>query len=199
MDKYDKRIDDSKVDFKPGNMLYPLPAVLVGAENDGVTDLITVAWTGTVCTNPPMLSISIRPTRYSYDLIKKSKVFSVNIMGEDYADKVDYCGVVSGRDVDKWNKTGLTMEHGKKIKAPLVGEALVQIECKVKEIIPLGSHTMFLARVIDVHVSRKYMDKNGRFSLEKGKPFVYSHGQYFSLGHLIGRFGYSVKKKGKKA
>lgn len=199
MVKNNKINDNPKEDFKPGNMLYPLPAVLVGAGADGVTDLITVAWTGTVCTNPPMLSISVRPSRYSYGLIKKSRVFSVNIMGEDYADKVDYCGVVSGRDVDKWEKTGLTMESGKKINAPLVGEALVQIECRVKEVMPLGSHTMFLADVIAVHVSRKYMDKNGRFSLEKGKPFVYSHGQYFSLGHLLGRFGYSVKKKGKKA
>ncbi|MBR0411282.1 MAG: flavin reductase family protein [Eubacterium sp.] len=188
-----------KIDFKPGNMLYPLPAVLVTVRTPGGEDnIITVAWTGTVCTNPPMLYISVRPERYSYQALKETGEFVINLTTGPMAKAVDYCGVRSGRDVDKFARTGLTKMEASKVRAALICESPVNIECRVKEVLPLGSHHMFLAEVVHVTVDERYMDEKGTFHLEGSDPIVYSHGTYFNLGNAIGTFGYSVRKKKKR-
>lgn len=188
-----------KMDFKPGNMLYPLPAVLVTVrDGDGKDNLFTVAWAGTVCTNPPMLSVSVRPSRHSYKMMKETGVFAVNLTTRSMAKQTDYCGVRSGRDHDKWEETGLSKEEGKKIPVSVIAESPVNIECRVRQVIPLGSHDLFLADVVHVSVDEQYMDEKGAFHLEKADPIVYSHGKYFDLGAELGKFGYSVKKKNRK-
>lgn len=185
----------SKIDFKPGNMLYPLPAVLISCGNKQTTNLFTVAWAGTVCTNPPMVSISVRPERYSYDLIRESKEFAINLTTSELAFATDFCGVRSGRDVDKWKECRLTPIEASEIHCPLVKESPVNIECRVTEIKELGSHHMFIADVVAVHVDDKWMDENNTFHLNNAKPLAYSHGTYFTLGKPLGKFGYSVRKK----
>lgn len=180
--------------WKPGNMLYPLPAVMVSCAEGGKNNIITVAWTGTVCTNPPMLSISLRPERFSYGMIARTKEFAVNLTTKKLARACDYCGVKSGRDVDKFKETGLAAAEAAHIKAPLIAQSPVNIECRVKEIIKLGSHDLFLADVLAVHVDKAYLDEKGRFDLNRAEPIVYSHGEYYGLGGLVGQFGYSVKK-----
>lgn len=176
-----------KLDFKPGNMLYPLPAVMVSVrDKEGNDNIITVAWTGTVCTNPPMLYISVRPERHSYKATEK------------IAKATDFCGVRSGRDMDKFEQTGLIKGEAKKINAPVIEDSPVNIECRVREKVALGSHTMFIADVVHVTVDDSYMDERGTFHLEKAAPIVYSHGTYFGLGESLGTFGYSVRKKKKK-
>ena len=188
-----------KTDFKPGNMLYPLPAVLVTcSDKDGRDNVLTVAWTGTVCTNPPMLYISVRPERYSYAFIKESGEFAVNLTTAAMTRAVDFCGVRSGRDIDKFAAAGLTRIPAEVVKAPLISESPVNIECRVRDVIPLGSHDMFLAEVVHVTVDEKYMDEKGTFHLDQAGPVVYSHGTYFELGKARGSFGYSVRKKKKK-
>ena len=190
----------SKQSWKPGNMLYPLPVVMVSAaDKEGRDDIITVAWAGTVCTNPPMVSISIRPERYSYHMIRETGEFVINLTTEELAFATDYCGVKSGRDVDKFKETGLTREKAEKVKAPMIAEAPVSIECKVKEIRELGSHHMFIAQVAAVHADEKYMDEKNRFDLNRARPIVYSHGEYLGRGRTLGTFGYSVKKAKKQA
>ena len=190
----------SKQSWKPGNMLYPLPVVMVSAaDKEGRDDIITVAWAGTVCTNPPMVSISIRPERYSYHMIRETGEFVINLTTEELAFATDYCGVKSGRDVDKFKETGLTREKAEKVKAPMIAEAPVSIECKVKEIRELGSHHMFIAQVAAVHADEKYMDEKYRFDLNRARPIVYSHGEYLGTGKKLGTFGYSVKKAKKQA
>ena len=190
----------SKQSWKPGNMLYPLPVVMVSAaDKEGRDDIITVAWTGTVCTNPPMVSISIRPERYSYHMIRETGEFVINLTTEELAFATDYCGVKSGRDVDKFKETGLTREKAEKVKAPMIAEAPVSIECKVKEIRELGSHHMFIAQVAAVHADEKYMDEKNRLDLNRARPIVYSHGEYLGTGKKLGTFGYSVKKAKKQA
>lgn len=185
-----------KQNWKPGNMLNPVPAVMVSvADENGKTNIITVAWTGTVCTNPPMVSISVRPTRYSYDIIQKTGEFVINLTNDSLVKACDYCGVVSGRDVDKYEKMGLTplpMEH---VKAPGIAESPVCMECRVVECKPLGSHTMFLAEVLGVTIDDAYMDENGKFCINDSGLVMYSHGEYFALGKKLGKFGYSVQKK----
>lgn len=189
----------AKQEWKPGNMLYPLPAVMLSvADRNGNYNIITVAWTGTVCTNPPMLSVSIRPERHSYHMIKESGEFVVNLTTEALAYATDYCGVRSGRDVDKFQQMKLTPEAATKVKAPLIKESPVNIECKVSQVIELGSHHMFLADVMAVHVDESYMNERNKFELSKAKPIVYSHGEYYGIGKLLGTFGYSVRKKNKK-
>lgn len=189
----------SKQSWKPGNMLYPLPVVMVSAaDKEGRDDIITVAWAGTVCTNPPMVSISIRPERYSYHMIRETGEFVINLTTEELAFAIDYCGVKSGRDVDKFKETGLTREKAEKVKAPMIAEAPVSIECKVKEIRELGSHHMFIAQVAAVHADEKYMDEKNRFDLNRARPIVYSHGEYLGTGKKLGTFGYSVKKAKKQ-
>lgn len=190
----------SKQSWKPGNMLYPLPVVMVSAaDKEGRDDIITVAWAGTVCTNPPMVSISIRPERYSYHMIRETGEFVINLTTEELAFATDYCGVRSGRDVDKFRDTGLTREKAEKVKAPMIAEAPVSIECKVKEIRELGSHHMFTAQVVAVHADEKYMDEKNRFDLNRARPIVYSHGEYLGTGKKLGTFGYSVKKAKKQS
>ena len=190
----------SKQSWKPGNMLYPLPVVMVSAaDKEGRDDIITVAWAGTVCTNPPMVSISIRPERYSYHMIRETGEFVINLTTEELAFATDYCGVKSGRDVDKFKETGLTREKAEKVNAPMIAEAPVSIECKVKEIRELGSHHMFIAQVAAVHADEKYMDEKNRFDLNRARPIVYSHGEYLGTGKKLGTFGYSVKKAKKQA
>lgn len=185
-----------KQNWKPGNMLNPVPAVMVSvADKAGNANIITVAWAGTVCTNPPMVSISVRPERFSYDMLEETKEFVINLTTEALVKACDYCGVTSGRDVDKFEKMNLTklpMEH---VKAPGIAESPVNIECKVVEIKPLGSHTMFLAEVVGVTVDDAYMDENNKFHINNTGLVMYSHGEYFKLGEKLGSFGYSIRKK----
>ncbi len=181
--------------WKPGNMLYPLPAVMVSvADKDENYNIITIGWAGTVCTNPPMVSISVRPERYSYSMIKETGEFVINLTTKELTYATDYCGVKSGKDVDKFREMNLTPVPADKVSAPLIAESPVNIECKVRQIIPLGSHDMFLADVVAVHADERYMDDKHRFHLEKAEPIVYSHGTYFACGEALGTFGYSVKK-----
>ena len=188
----------AKQSWKPGNMLYPLPAVLVStADKKGGTNLFTVAWTGTICSDPPMVSISVRPERYSYSMIVETGEFVINLTTEELTYATDYCGVRSGRDVDKWKEVKLTPVKADKVQAPLVAESPVNLECRVTRRIPLGTHDMFLAEVVAVHADEAYMDKNNKFQLNQSKLMVYSHGEYLGLGKKLGTFGYSVKK-GKK-
>lgn len=182
--------------WKPGNMLYPLPAVMVSvADGKGRDNIITVAWAGTVCTNPPMVSISVRPERYSYSMIRETGEFVINLTTEKLVYATDYCGVKSGRDVDKFEEMKLTREKAAFVRAPMIGESPVSIECRVKEVFELGSHHMFLAEVLAVHVEEAYLDSKNKFHLNSAEPLVYSHGEYSGLGRTLGTFGYSVKKR----
>lgn len=189
-----------KQNWKAGNMLYPVPAVMVSCKaksdkNENRSNIITLAWAGTVCSDPVMLSVSIRPERYSHDIIEKSGEFVVNLVTEDLTRACDWCGVRSGKDYDKFKEMKLTEYVSDFIKTPAIAESPVNIYCKVKEILRLGSHDMFLAEVVGVTVDEAYMDENGKFDLEACKLMAYSHGEYFALGKKLGKFGYSVKKK----
>ncbi|MDE5697862.1 MAG: flavin reductase family protein [Lachnospiraceae bacterium] len=186
----------AKISFKPGNMLYPLPAVMVSvADREGRTNIITIAWAGTICTNPPMVSISVRPSRYSHHMIMETGGFVINLTTEELARSADYCGVRSGRDVDKWKEAKLTPMQSDVVKAPCIAESPVNIECRVVKREQLGSHDLFTAEVVAVHVDDQYMDGKGSFHLEDARPIVYSHGEYYDLGKKLGKFGYSVQKK----
>lgn len=189
-----------KQSWKPGTLIYPLPAVLVSCGSTPEEyNLLTVAWTGTICTNPPMCYISVRKERHSYDIIRRSGEFAINITTDELARATDWCGVRSGRNEDKWTKMGLTPLLTPHIKAPIVGESPLSICCRVKQVMELGSHDMFIAEVVGVEADERYIDPaTGRFSLEKASPIVYSHGEYYTLGRLIGHFGWSVKKKNSK-
>ena len=186
-----------KQTWKQGNMIYPVPAVMVStADKKGNSNILTVAWTGTVCTNPPMAYISVRPERYSYHMIKESGEFVINLTTKKLIRATDYCGVRSGRNVDKWKECRLTKSSAKSLKyAPVIEEAPVNIECKVKSIQELGSHHMFLAEVTAVQVDETYMDEKGKFDLNRTGLIAYSHGEYLDLGTKLGTFGYSVRKK----
>lgn len=182
--------------WKPGNMLYPVPPVMVScARENEKPNIITVAWAGTINTNKPMLSISVRPERYSYDIIKETGEFVVNLTTKDLVFATDYCGVRSGRDVDKFKELRLTPCESQVVKAPGIAESPVNIECKVVEIKEMGSHHMFIAEVVGVQVDDKYMDEKGKFHLNSANLITYSHGEYYELGKKLGRFGYSVQKK----
>ena len=182
--------------WKAGNMLYPLPAVLVSvADREGRSNLFTVAWTGTICSDPPMVSISVRPERHSHHMIEETGEFVINLTTEALVYATDYCGVKSGRDVDKWSEVKLTPISAEHVKAPMVKESPVNLECRVTQKLKLGTHDMYLAEILAVHVDDQYMDDSGRFNLNDAKPLVYSHGRYLSTGEEIGSFGYSVKKK----
>ncbi|MCD8130530.1 MAG: flavin reductase family protein [Lachnospiraceae bacterium] len=186
--------------WKPGNMLYPLPVVMVSAaDRAGNHNILTIAWTGTICSDPPMVSISVRPERYSYPMIEETREFVINLATEELVWAVDYCGVKSGREIDKFKECGLTAAPAKQVGAPLIGESPVNMECVVTEKKALGTHTMFLARVAAVHADDRYLDEKGRFCLEKANPIVYSHGQYLATGRPLGTFGYSVRKNGRKS
>lgn len=184
-----------KQHWKPGNMLNPVPAVMVSVtDKDGRSNIITVAWAGTVCTNPPMVSISVRPSRYSYKMIEDTGEFVINLTNESLVKACDYCGVVSGRDVDKFKKTGLTpipMEH---VRAMGIGESPVNMECRVTEKRELGSHTMFIAEVVGVTVDDSYMDETGKFHINESGLVMYSHGEYFALGKNLANSALVLKR-----
>lgn len=186
--------------WKAGNMIYPLPAVMVSCRDKAGNDnIITVAWTGTICTNPAMAYISVRPERHSYNMIKETGEFVINLTTKDLVYATDYCGVKSGRDVDKFKVCKLTKEDAVHVNVPMIKESPVNIECKVERIDELGSHHMFVAKVLAVHADEKYMDEKGKFDLSKADMIVYSHGEYHSMGEKLGTFGYSIKKNlGKK-
>lgn len=194
----------SRQSWRAGNMLYPLPAVMVSCARPGEKpNIITVAWAGTTCSSPAMVSISVRPDRYSYDIIKETGEFVINLTTERLAKATDYCGVRSGRDVDKFKEMNLTPGQSVHVAAPFIEESPVNIECRTKQILELGSHHMFVAEVLGVNVDEQYLDKNGKFQLNEAGLMVYSHGEYFGLGKKLGKFGYSVQrkkpvKKGKK-
>ncbi len=186
-----------KEHWKPGTLIYPLPAVLVscGAAPDEY-NMLTVAWTGTVCTNPAMCYISVRPERHSHAIISRTGAFVINLTTRDLARATDWCGVKSGRDCDKFREMGLTPLPATEVDAPLIGESPVNIECRVRQIIPLGSHDMFLAEVVHVDVDASLIDPDtGKFRLEKAHLIAYAHGEYFDLGKSLGHFGWSVRKK----
>lgn len=187
----------SKQVWKAGNMLYPLPVVMVStADKSGNTNILTIAWTGTVCTNPPMAYISVRPERYSYHMIEESGEFVINLTTEKLARAADFCGVRSGREVDKWEECGLTPGTAHSLKyAPCIEESPVNIECRVVKTEKLGSHHMFLAEVMAVRIDDSYMDERGKFELNRTGLLAYSHGEYLGLGKKLGTFGYSVRKK----
>ena len=217
----------AKQNWKPGNMLYPVPAVMVTTgDGNGIDDIITIAWTGTInsdppipavmvscqrpgekpnivtiawagtiCSDPAMVSISVRPERYSYDIIKETGEFTINLVTEKLAFATDYCGVKSGRDVDKFKEMNLHACDGVNVSCPAIEESPVNVECKVKQVVELGSHHMFIAEVVGVQISDEYMDKTGKFNLNSTGLVAYSHGEYFALGDKLGKFGYSVRKK----
>ena len=191
--KEDSKIN--KISWKAGNMLYPLPAVMVSlTDKEGNSNIITLAWAGTICTNPPMLSVSIRPERYSSKIIKETGEFVVNLTTKELAYATDYCGVKSGKDVDKFGKMRLTKLASEKINSVAIAESPVNIECKVRQIMELGSHSLFIADVVNVRVDSRYIDEKGRFNLAKSELIAYSHGRYYELGKELGTFGYSIKK-----
>lgn len=187
----------SKQLWKAGNMVYPLPAVMVSTgDKEGNTNILTVAWTGTICTNPAMVYISVRPERHSYAMIRDTKEFVINLTTEKLVRATDYCGVRSGRDTDKWKDMNLHQEKADKLQyAPLIEESPVNIECKVVEVKELGSHHMFIATVEAVHADEAYLNEKNKFELNKTGLLAYSHGEYLGLGKKLGTFGYSVKKK----
>jgi flavin reductase (DIM6/NTAB) family NADH-FMN oxidoreductase RutF len=186
-----------KVPFKPGTLIYPLPAVMVSCGDAPENyNIITIGWTGTVCSDPPMCYISVRHERYSYDIIKRTGEFVINLTTVDLARITDWCGVRSGRDYNKFKEMHLTPQQGQLVKAPLIGESPLNIECRVREIRPLGSHDMFLADVVAIDAEERLIDKStGAFQLNHAQPLAYSHGKYYSLGEKLGSFGFSVKKQ----
>jgi len=181
--------------WKPGTVLYPLPVVMVSCGTMDKANIITAAWTGIVNSEPAMTYVSVRPERHSFDIIKEQGEFVINLVTEGLTYACDYCGVKSGRDLDKFSEMGLTPQKGNTVNAPIILESPVNIECKVKDIIPLGSHHMFLAEVSSVNVSSELMDETGKFHFNQSNPICYSHGAYYTLGKQVGTFGYSVKKK----
>ncbi|WP_319271127.1 flavin reductase family protein [uncultured Draconibacterium sp.] len=182
--------------WKPGTIVYPLPAVMVSCgENPEEYNIITIAWTGTINSDPPMCYISVRPGRHSYDIIKRTGEFVINLTTEKLAKATDWCGCRSGRKYNKWEEMNLTPAPAKMVKAPIIEESPVNIECRVKDIVELGSHHMFISEVVSVSVDDTYMNDKQAFSFSKANPLVYSHGHYFGMGKRIGKFGWSVEKK----
>lgn len=194
--KNNNSINKGKALWKPGTMLAPIPVVMVTSKGStGNPNIITIGWTGTICSEPAMLSISVRPERHSYKLIKESGEFVVNIPSKKLARETDLCGVISGRDHDKFHETGLTAGKANTVSAPIIMECPISLECKVKQEIPLGSHNMFLAEITAVQVSEEFIDEKGAFTSEKAQILGYTHGNYCGTGKSLGTFGFSVKKK----
>ena len=187
----------SRQTWKPGTMVYPLPAVMVTCKDGDKENVLTVAWTGTICTDPAMTYVSIRKERYSHDIIKNSGVFCINLTTEELAYATDYVGVKSGKDENKFKTLNLETEPATQIDCPMIKKSPVVIECKVEEVKELGSHDMFIAKVLAVNIDEKYMDEKGRFAMEDCKLIAYSHGHYYSLGEELGKFGFSVQKNKK--
>lgn len=188
----------SKVTWKPGTFIYPLPAVMVSCGTMEKSNIITVAWTGILNTNPAMVYISVRPTRYSYNLIKEQGEFVINLTTRELTKATDWCGVKSGEKVDKFKEMNLHKEKANFVSCPMIKESPVSVECKVKEIKKLGSHDMFIAEVLAINSDEKYIDENGAFDISKCNLIAYSNGHYYSLGKKIGKFGFSVQKKKKR-
>ena len=187
-----------KVTWKPGTFLYPIPAVMVSCGTMEKSNIITIAWTGIINTNPAMVYISVRPTRYSYNMIKEQGEFVINLTTKELAYATDWCGVKTGAKVDKFKEMKLTKEKAKYVKCPLIKESPVSVECKVKEIKEFGSHHTFIAEVLAINADEKYIDKTGRFDISKCNLITYSNGHYYTLGKKIGKFGFSVEKRKKK-
>ncbi|MEM1485817.1 flavin reductase family protein [Oscillospiraceae bacterium PP1C4] len=185
----------SKLVWKPGTLLAPVPPALVSCGTIDAPNVLTVAWTGIVNTNPAMTYISVRPERYSYSIIANSKEFVINLTTTELVRAADFCGVRSGRDVDKFKECRLTAEPASQVAAPMIAESPLSIECRVKQVLELGSHHMFLAEILAVNVDRKLIDKAGKLHLASAGLAAYAHGEYFELGKRIGTFGYSVRKK----
>ena len=188
----------SKVEWKPGTFVYPIPAVMVTSGTMEKSNIITVAWTGILNTNPAIVYISVRPERYSYNLIKENGEFIINLTTEELAYATDWCGVKSGRNVDKFKEMKLTKEKAKHVKCPEIKESPVSIECRVKEIKEYGSHHTFIAEVLSIDADEKYIDEKGAFDISKCNLIAYANGGYYQLGKKVGKFGYSVEKKRKK-
>ena len=189
----------SKVTWKSGTFIYPLPAVMVSCGTMEESNIITVAWTGIINTDPAMCYISVRPTRHSYEMIKKTGEFIINLTTKDLAYATDWCGVKTGAKVDKFKEMKLTKEKANFVNCPMIKESPVSVECKVKEIRELGSHHMFVAEILGINADEKYINENGAFDISKCDLIAYSNGNYYSLGKKIGRFGFSVQKKKKTA
>ena len=187
----------SKISWRSGTQIYPIPAVIVTCGDKPENwNMLTVAWTGTICSDPPMCYISVRPERASYPLLTANMEFTINLTTKEMAQATDWVGVRSGKDFNKWDKTGLTPIEGEKVFSPTILESPLSIECRVKEILKLGSHDMFIADVLNVRVDSRYMEEEtGKFELDKAHLIAYSHGFYHELGPIIGKFGFSVKKK----
>ena len=188
----------SKVTWKPGTFLYPLPVVMVSCGTMEESNIITVAWTGIINTDPAMVYISVRPTRHSYNIIKESGEFVINLTTEDLAYATDWCGVKTGAQFDKFKEMNLTKEPAKFVKCPMIKESPVSVECRAKEIKELGSHHMFVAEVLGINADEKYIDEKGAFDISKCNLIAYSNGNYYSLGKKIGKFGFSVQKNKKR-
>ncbi len=184
-----------KVMWKPGTFLYPLPAVMVSCGTMEKSNIITVAWTGIINTDPAMVYISVRPTRHSYNMIKEQGEFVINLTNQKLARATDWCGVKTGAKVDKFKEMNLHKQKANFVKCPMIEESPVSIECKVKEIRELGSHHMFVAEVLAINADEKYINEKGAFDISKCDLIAYSNGHYYSLGKKIGRFGFSVQKK----
>lgn len=186
----------SRVNWKPGTLIYPLPAILVSCGDiEGEANLFTASWVGTICTNPPMCYVSIRPERHSYELIKQNMEFALNLTTTSMAQATDWCGVVSGRKHDKIKELGLQVERGEIVRAPLLVDSPISIECRVREIMALGSHDMFIADVVNVRANEAYLDPDtGGFDMDRAGLLAYAHGEYFALGEFLGHFGWSVQK-----
>lgn len=188
----------SKREWKPGNLLNPTPVVLVATRGkDGKDDAAAIAWTGTICSDPPMLSISVRKSRLTYANLKETGVFTVNLVTEEIARAADYCGVISGRDEDKFSAAHLTKEEASHIRCPMIAESPVNLECVVKKSEDLGTHTIFLSEIVSVHVDESLIDEKEKFHFNECRPIVYSHGEYLGIGKSVGKFGFSVKKSQK--
>ena len=185
----------SKQEWKPGTILYPIPAVMVSCGTMEKSNILTIAWTGTVNSDPAMTYISVRPERYSYDIIKNSGEFVINVTTEELAFATDWCGVRSGAKFDKFKEMKLTKAPALHVDCPIIAESPINIECKVRQEIPLGTHNMFLADIVGVQADEKFMEEGGRFDFAASNPIAYSHGEYYTLGKKLGKFGYSVKKK----
>ena len=186
-----------KITWKPGTFVYPIPAVMVSCGTMEKSNIITVAWTGIINTNPAMVYISVRPTRYSYNLIKDQGEFVINLTTKNLVKATDWCGVKTGAKVDKFKEMKLHKEKANFVKCPMIKESPVSVECKVKEIKEVGSHTMFIAEVVAINVDEKYIDKKGAFDITKCDLMAYANGNYLAMGKKLGKFGFSVKKKKK--
>ena len=185
----------AKIKWKPGALLAPVPPALVSCSDGEHDNLITVGWTGIICTDPAKTYISLRPERYSYEIIKKTREFVINLPSSHIIRSIDFCGVRSGRTVDKFKECRLTKEKATEVSCPMVADSPISIECRVTDIIPLGTHDMFMADIVAVNVDERYVDEKGKLRIEQCSLAAYAHGSYFALGKKIGSFGYSVKKK----